>query len=207
MPPMNNERKTPLTGLILAGGRARRMGGLDKGLLELAGEPLIAHCIRALAPQVDRLFISANRNLDRYEQFGFPVLRDATDDFAGPLAGLLQALQASPDAPVLLAPCDGPLLPAQLAQRLRQAYQAKTDLAVIPHDGTRLQTLCALYSPVALESLKQYLASGQHRVETWSSSLPHRVVDFSEQAECFLNINTEDELRRAAAVLEGQRTC
>ncbi len=207
---MTNKHDKPVSinGLILAGGSARRMGGQDKGLILLAGTRLIEHCITALLPQVGQLFISANRNITQYQKLTFPVLQDSsTKGHAGPLAGLQRALEASPAVPVLVAPCDAPLLPGQLAARLLKVYQENAYLAVIPHDGTRLQPLFGLFAPSSLASLNQYLASGQRKVETWVTSLPHKIVDFSDQSAHFLNINTTDDLRSAESLLEKRKTC
>lgn len=207
---MTNKRNTPvgISGLILAGGRARRMGGQDKGLIFLAGISLIERCINALSPQVSQLFISANHNIAQYQKFSFPVLQDAaTNKHEGPLAGLQRALEMSPNMPVLVVPCDAPLFPDQLAARLLKKYRENDYLAVIPHDGTRLQPLFALFSPSSLESLNQYLATGQRKVETWATSSAHKIVDFSDQSEHFLNINTKNDLRRAESFLRKLKTC
>jgi len=204
-----NKSKMPvdITGLILAGGRARRMGGQDKGLIELAGNSLIERCITSLSPQVNQIFISANRNIEHYQKLNLSVLQDSMGDHQGPLAGLQRALEMSPDMPVLVVPCDAPLFPKQLADRLLTVYQEDDSFAVIPHDGIRLQPLFALFPPSALKSLNEYLAAGQRKVETWVTSLPHKVVDFSDQSDCFLNINTKDDLHRAESYLETHKAC
>jgi molybdenum cofactor guanylyltransferase len=203
---MNNaESPSHINGLILAGGQARRMSGLDKGLISLAGTSLVERCISTLSPQVDQLFISANRHIEQYQKFGFPILQDSTTDYAGPLAGLQRALEMSPEVPVLVMPCDSPLftpgLLQQLTARLLEAYEKANCLAAVPHDGTRLQPLFGLFAPGALASLNEYLASGQRKVETWVTSLPYAEVDFSAQADSFMNINTEDDLHRAESLL------
>lgn len=196
---------TKINGLILAGGRARRMGGQDKGLLLLAGTSLVERCIATLSPHVQQLFISANRHIAQYEQFGFPVLQDTSSDYDGPLAGLQRALEMSPEMPVIVMPCDAPLLSEalalQLLERLENAYQQNDFVAAIPHDGTRLQPLFGLYAPSTLQSLKKYLGSGQRKVETWVTSLAHVVVDCSGLSEAFMNINTEEDLNRAESVI------
>jgi molybdopterin-guanine dinucleotide biosynthesis protein A len=203
-------RPTPvsgITGLILAGGRARRMGGEDKGLLVLAGTSLVERCIATLSPHVQQMFISANRHIAEYAQFGFPVLEDKNTDYAGPLAGLQRALEMSPEKPVFVLPCDAPLLSEshvlQLLQRLENAYQENNFSAAIPHDGTRLQPLFGLFAPATLTSLNQYLGNGQRKVETWVTSLSHVVVDCSDLAEAFVNINTEEDLKRAESIMAG----
>jgi molybdenum cofactor guanylyltransferase len=193
---------TGITGLILAGGRARRMNGQDKGLLQLAGVSLIERCVASLSPQVNRLLISANRNIADYEQLGFPVLQDSVGDYQGPLAGLQRALEMSPEMPVQVVPCDAPLFSKHLVDRLFKAHQDNGGITAVPHDGTRLQPLFALFPPAALISLNEYLATGQRKVESWVISLPHTVVDFSDKADSFLNINTEEDLLRAESCLE-----
>jgi len=198
-------KKNKITGLILAGGRARRMNGIDKGLINFNGKLLIEHCIAKLQPQVDQLLISANRNIEHYSRYGFTVLEDNFGDFEGPLAGLLRALEISKNNPVLVVPCDAPLLPAELANRLLESYVESETSAVIPHDGIRLQTLFGLYSRDAISSLTEYLASGQRKVENWASTLPHIVVDFSNDKEKFMNINTEYDLQTAQSILDNTR--
>jgi molybdenum cofactor guanylyltransferase len=202
----NNHRsigKTRVTGLILAGGRARRMKGVDKGLIEINGKCMVENCIANLQPQVDQILISANRNIGQYRQYGFTVLQDDFADYQGPLVGLLRALKFSKNVPVLVVPCDAPLFPAALADRLLEHYTEGETLAVIPHDGTRLQTLFGLYSPSAVTSLSEYLESGQRKVESWVTALPHIVVDFSSEKEKFMNINTDDDLQSAKHALEN----
>lgn len=190
----------------MAGGRASRMEGIDKGLIVINGKLLVEHCIAKLQPQVGQVFISANRNIEQYGQYGFSVLEDNFGEFEGPLAGLLRALENSKNTLVLVVPCDAPLLPSDLANRLLELYIEGETLAVIPHDGTRLQALFGLYSPETISSLTEYLASGQRKVETWVSSLPHIVVDFSNEHEKFMNINTESDLQAAQTILDNTRT-
>jgi len=194
---------TKLTGLVLAGGRARRMGGVDKGLIPLSGKCMIEYCITKLQPQVEQIYISANRNIEQYSQYGFTVLKDNYGDFEGPLAGLLRSLENAKITAVLVVPCDAPLLPFDLAKRLLEVYVEGETLAVFPHDGSRLQTLFGLYGPDAVSSLKEYLESGQRKVETWATSLPHTIVDFSDENEKFMNINTESDLHAAQSTLDN----
>lgn len=203
--PDNSPDKTALSGLILAGGRATRMGGIDKGLVAFDGNCLIEHAIARLRPQVARIVISANRNIERYARYGWPVLEDTFGHFAGPLAGLLRALEQADEMPVLVVPCDAPLFPTQLAARLLAAYVKGATSAVIPHDGSRLQTLFGLYSPAVLSSLTDYLAAGQRKVEIWVTTLSPVIVDFSSEHEAFMNINTETDLHTAQSLLERQR--
>jgi molybdopterin-guanine dinucleotide biosynthesis protein A len=169
------------------------MAYADKGLLCLHNHPLMEYVLQRFRPQVAKLFISANRNIERYQQYGLAVIADEDDSFSGPLAGLLRVMQLHPTSPVVLVPCDAPQLPRNLVSRLIDAATADC-LAVIPHDGERLQPLFGLYAPVALASLQTFMGSGQRKVTDWVTSLEPIVVDFSDQANAFLNINTPEEL-------------
>ena len=183
-----------INGIILAGGQ-------DKGLTMLANHPLIAHVISALSPQVASISISANQNISDYQSFGYEVFEDSisgfTDTRAGPLAGLLTAMKRAGSEAVVVVPCDAPLLPKDLVSRLVEAVGDSKPLAVIPHDGTRLQPLFGLYSLKALGSLEAFLNSGQRKVGIWVESLSPQVVDFSDQPDAFLNINSPEELVEA----------
>ena len=184
----------PITGVILAGGAGRRMGGVDKGLQELDGQPLVQRVLVRLAPQVDSVLISANRNRERYAGFGCPVLGDAIPGYAGPLAGL-QAALAHAGTPLLVsAPCDSPFLPADLVARLRAALEAKAaDLAVARADGRVHRAFCLLRSDLR-PGLDAFLASGERRVGLWHSSLRVVEVDFDDEAEAFANVKTLEDL-------------
>jgi len=191
-----------INGIILAGGQGKRMGNQDKGLTMLANRPLIAHVIDAFSPQVNSISISANQNISDYQDFGYEVFEDSLAGHAGPLAGLLAAMKRAPLAPngseaLVVVPCDAPLLPNDLVSRLVEAVGDSKPLAVIPHDGTRLQPLFGLYSLKALDSLEDFLNSGQRKVGTWVESLSPQVVDFSDQPDAFLNINSPEELSEA----------
>ncbi|MBN8473679.1 molybdenum cofactor guanylyltransferase MobA [Sulfuritalea sp.] len=184
----------PITGVILAGGAGRRMGGVDKGLQELNGQPLVQRVLVRLAPQVDSVLISANRNRERYAGFGCPVLGDTIPGYAGPLAGL-QAALAHAGTPLLVsAPCDSPFLPADLVARLRAALEAKAaDLAVARADGRVHRAFCLLRSDLR-PGLDAFLASGERRVGLWHASLKVVEVDFDDEAEAFANVNTLEDL-------------
>lgn len=191
----------PVTAVVLAGGRSRRMGGREKGLQPLAGRPLIAHAVAALAPQVDRVVINANRELERYRRLGLPVIPDAVPDQPGPLAGVLTALQEAGDGLALTAPCDVPRLPADLVVRMRTALEAAgTDVCTV-HDGTRLHQVILLLRPGAAAGLRAFLAEGGHRVEAWLRGRPFAQADFSDCPEAFANVNTPEELERMEATI------
>ncbi len=183
-----------IAGVILAGGRGRRMGGQDKGLLPLHGRPLVAHLIERLAPQVDELLISANRNLDAYQAFGLPVVSDNLEGFQGPLAGILAALRRVRHPWLLVVPCDTPLVPADLAARLQTAAEAQRRPAAVVHDGERLQPLHLLVSTHLADDLGAWLAGGGRRLESWLERHRPAVADFSDQPHAFVNLNTPEAL-------------
>lgn len=185
-----------ITAVILAGGRGRRMGGADKGLVDFNGHPLVAQVIEAISPQVRTLLISANRNLVRYQQFGYPVVADSLNDYQGPLAGILAALELVQTPYIVTLPCDGPALPGDLVKRLSVALErAKGEIAVA-HDGERLQSAYALI-PVKLKlDLQAYLTSGDRKLGLWLTSHQMIQVDFSDVSASFANINTEADRQR-----------
>ncbi|MDA8384111.1 MAG: molybdenum cofactor guanylyltransferase [Betaproteobacteria bacterium] len=186
-----------VTGIILAGGRARRMGGLDKGLQPFCGRPLIASVLERLAPQVDELLISANRNLDRYALLGRPVLPDPTAEFRGPLEGVQRALSQARSPLLVSVPCDTPLLPQDLVERLRMALGAAD--AAVATVGSQTQPVFALYRIEVLGSLLGYLAGGGRAIRTWHRQLRIAEAHFDDQSAAFTNVNTLEELEAACA--------
>lgn len=188
-----------VTAIILAGGRGSRMGGTDKGLVTLYEQPLIAHVLAKLKPQVDNILINANRELNAYQAFGYPVLIDDIPDFAGPLAGFLLGLKHAKSEYLLTAPCDSPLLPNNLRSRLQQALeQAQADMAVASSHGNDHPVVC-LCKTSLLPSLERYLAQGGRKVSEWQKSQRHIYVDFSDSADAFTNINTPEDLAQLSA--------
>jgi molybdenum cofactor guanylyltransferase len=197
VPVMNRSHREPererVAGLVLAGGLARRMGGQDKGLVPLAGRPMVAHVLERLRPQVDEVLISANRNRDRYAGFGHRVVEDLVRGYPGPLAGMLSALHSTTQPWLAVVPCDSPLLPGDLVERLlRSALRESAELAVA-HDGVRLQNLFALLHRSLLAPLRAYLEGGGRKVDTWYAQ--HRLViaDLSDHPEAFVNVNTPED--------------
>ena len=188
------------TGVLLAGGRAERMGGRDKGLLPLAGEPLIAHGVRRLKPQVAELLISANRHLETYQQFGCRVICDGDDDrFRGPLAGMLAALRATTTPYVLTAPCDSPLLPLDYASRMLAALVEARAVASVACGEGCWQPVFALVSVGLRDDLAAWLAAGQGGVGCWLRRHRPVPVEFPDRPEWFCNVNTPEELARLEA--------
>ncbi|KIF80167.1 molybdenum cofactor guanylyltransferase MobA [Noviherbaspirillum autotrophicum] len=188
-----------ITGLVLAGGRGSRMGGVDKGLQPLNGMPMIKHVIERLSPQVGALMINANQNLERYRAFGLPLWPDQLTGFAGPLAGLHTGLMHCATDYLVTAPCDSPFLPPDLVARLRAALaaqEANLAVAATEENGTRrLHPVFCLMHVSVLPSLTAYLDDGGRKFETWCRSLRLADVPFPDEA-AFRNINTVEELRR-----------
>lgn len=183
-----------LTGVLLAGGRAERMGGRDKGLLPLAGEPLIAHSIRRLRPQVAELLISANRNLDVYQQLGCRVVRDDDCSFRGPLAGILAALRAAKTPYVLTAPCDSPLLPPDYARRMWATLEREQATVSVGYSEGHWQPVFALVPASLQDDLADSLATGHGGAGRWLQQHSPAPVEFPDAPLIFHNINTLDDL-------------
>jgi len=187
-----------ITGLILAGGRGSRMGSIDKGLVPLAGKPMVAHVLERLAPQVQRMLINANQNQETYAALGAPVWPDAMPDFAGPLAGLQTGLMHCDTPYLVTAPCDSPFLPTDLVARLAQALQTQdADLAVaVTGEGATRQPhpVFCLAKASLLPHLTAFLEGGGRKVDRWYATLRVAEVHFADEA-AFRNINTLAELR------------
>jgi molybdopterin-guanine dinucleotide biosynthesis protein A len=186
-----------VTAVVLAGGRATRMGGQDKGLLECCGRPLVARVVEALRPQVAEVIVSANRNPEVYRRItGCPVVADETDDFPGPLAGIAAGLAASHTPLVLVCPCDAPFIAPALVERLAAGLTVQAEIAVA-HDGQRLQPLPALLRRSTLDDLRACMAAGGHAVYRWYAARAVATVDFTDRADDFANINTAQDLQAA----------
>lgn len=179
-----------ISAVILAGGRARRMDGEDKGLIELNGRPLLDYIIRALRPQVGEILVNANRNLDRYRAFGYPVKQDMLGDFFGPLVGMATGMQATGKRYLLTVPCDSPFVPSQLAVTLYRALISESAEISVAHDGVRMQPVFALLDCQLLPSLLDYLSAGGRKIDTWYAQQRLALADFSAAPETFLNLNT-----------------
>ena len=191
--------KVGVTGVLLAGGQGRRMGGVDKGLQLLRGKPMAQHVIERFGPQVDELLINANQNIEQYQQLGYQVVPDAIGDFAGPLAGLHRGLSDAAYPLVVTAPCDSPFLPLDLVAQLKAALeQNNADLAVAK-TGNQPHPVFSLCRQSVLPSLTAFLESGGRKIDAWYAQLKVVEVQFADEA-AFRNINTRDEL----AGLEGR---
>ena len=195
-----------VTGVILAGGRAIRMGGEDKGLVLLRDRPMIQWGLDRLSPQVSTILISANRNIAQYAVFGHPIVADTAADFQGPLAGIAAAL-AQADTPWLVSvPCDSPLIPLDLVGRLHDQVVRGGARVGAAHDGQRLQPVFTLIHRDLLDDLVSYLQGGERKIDRWLERHAFRSVDFSDREEMFLNVNTPVELQAAATWLQQNET-
>ncbi|WP_439503728.1 molybdenum cofactor guanylyltransferase MobA [Methylophaga sp.] len=187
-----------VTGIILAGGEARRMGGNDKGLIPYVNQPLIAHVIHHLAPQVEQLLINANRNIERYQQFGYPVISDSLSGFQGPLAGMLAGMQMATTDYILTAPCDSPSPSPKLRQRMLESLLCSGKKIAVATDGKRIQPVFSLLHCELAEDLQKYLASGERKIDRWFKQQGMIEVDFSDQPESFTNFNHPEDLQSPA---------
>lgn len=185
--------RSDITGVVLAGGRGQRMGGIDKGLIPLAGKPMVAHVLAALRPQVATIVLNANRNLDEYAAFGCRVVADAIGDYYGPLAGVASAMQVAATTYVLTVPCDSPLLAHDLVARLYRALSDENAEISVAHDGERMHPVFALLQRELLPSLRAYLQSGERKIDRWFARHRLVVAHFPDEPETFVNINSPQE--------------
>jgi len=194
--------RNQITGLVLAGGRGLRMAGADKGLQIWRGETLAAHALSRLAPQVDRLLVSANRNLEAYAAFGSPVLIDDFAGFAGPLAGMLSGLERAETDFLAVVACDVPNFPPDLVARLAAAFAGRAcDIAVAATPfghAERLEPTFLVARRSVAGSLRAFLERGERQAERWIRTTSHTIVAFPDTA-AFVNANTLDDLQALEA--------
>lgn len=183
-----------ITGVVLAGGLARRMGGTDKGLIQLKGRPLITYAIDAILSVTDRVLINANRNHEAYRALGYPVVSDQTGTFDGPLAGILSAMQAVKTPYILTIPCDCPLIEGKHLQRMVDSMDVKTMDSCTAFDGHRLHPVFLLLDRRLSASLEAYLSAGERKIDTWLNQHRLGLVDYIDHPEIFRNINTPEDL-------------
>lgn len=212
-----------ITGVLLAGGLSSRMTKrsdappalptatpesppdatpIDKGLLSFQGQPLAARVLQRLRPQVGRVLINANRQLEAWAQFGEPLVSDRREGFAGPLAGLEAALHAAQTPWILTVPCDGPAFPLDLAVRLGGAARQRTALVSSARTTTQAHPVYMLVHQSALASLTHFMNSGRRRIDAWTATLPHVEVVFEDEL-AFANLNTPEEFAAAQAAVES----
>ena len=190
--------RAQITGIVLAGGQGRRMGGVDKGLVELDGRPLVAHVIERLAPQVGTLLVNANQNAERYAALGYAVVPDAVGGFAGPLAGLHAGMTAARTSYVVTAPCDSPFLPHDLVSRLAVALDRANAGLAAARTFDQPHPVFALVRAAMLPHLADFLAGGGRKIDAWYATFANVEVAFDDEADAFRNINTAAELAASA---------
>jgi molybdenum cofactor guanylyltransferase len=183
---------------VLAGGLGRRMGGVDKGLVELDGRPMIAHVLARLVPQVGDVLVNANQNLDRYRAFGHPVVPDDVAGFAGPLAGLHAGLTRTTRTFAVTVPCDSPFLPADLVARLAEALLREGAQLAVAKTFDQPHPVFALVRRDVLPGLADFLLQGGRKIDAWYARLDVVEVGFDDEPDAFRNINTAAELTAAA---------
>ncbi|KAF6660882.1 MULTISPECIES: molybdenum cofactor guanylyltransferase MobA [Pantoea] len=184
---------TALTGIILAGGQGRRMGGLDKGLVQLDGRPLYQHVLERLRPQVDIVMINANRNIDRYQLSGCRVIEDVFDDYPGPLAGIYSALIAIEGEWAVFCSCDTPAIPLNFVEKL--IHQRREAPAVWVRSQTRDHPTLALIHRDMAKALFDYLQAGERRLMQFLRDHGGHAVVLDDDESAFRNINTPDDLK------------
>ena len=185
---------TEVSGIVLAGGQGNRMGGVDKGLQDFRGKPLVAHVIERFAPQVGELLVNANRNPEAYSRFGYRVLADEIAGFAGPLAGFERGLAHAAHPLVATVPCDSPFLPTDLVARLGAAMHAHGAQLAVARTGSQPHPVFCLMLRDVHASLASFLATGQRKIDRWYASLAVVEVAFDDEPQAFANINTLEEL-------------
>ena len=182
-----------ISGILLAGGQGRRMGGVDKGLQLLRGKPMAQWVIERFAPQVDELLINANQNIEQYQQLGYRVIPDAIGGFAGPLAGLHRGLSEATHPLIVTAPCDSPFLPLDLVAQLKAALEKNNADLAVAKTGDQPHPVFSLCRKSVLTSLTAFLESGGRKIDAWYVQLKVVEVQFADEA-AFRNINTREEL-------------
>jgi molybdopterin-guanine dinucleotide biosynthesis protein A len=183
-----------VTGIVLAGGQGRRMGGVDKGLVAFRGAPMVAAVIARLAPQVGAIVVNANQNAEAYAAFGHRVVPDAVGGFAGPLAGLHAGLAATTTRYAVTVPCDSPFLPHDLVARLAAALDAQDAELAVARTFDQPHPVFALVRADVRAHLEAFLAAGGRKIDAWYAALRVVEVAFDDEADAFRNINTRDEL-------------
>ncbi len=187
---------TQTSWVILAGGQASRMGGNDKGLIEFNGKPLIEHVIERLSAQTDDITINANRNQERYQQYA-PVISDSYPDYPGPLGGIHAGLKDSNSDWVGFVPCDSPFIDAAVVERFCQSVTDQSDI-LVAHDGDFHQPVFTMFHKRVLPKLEAFLERGDRKIILLYKECHTDYVDFSDSPECFVNLNTPEELAKLA---------
>ncbi len=189
-----NPKQNAVAGVILAGGLARRMNNADKGLVTLNNKPLISYVLSELSTLLDEIYISANRNVNTYAQFGYPVITDLSTDFSGPLAGILSVMSVTHADVLIVVPCDSPLIKTEHIQQLLDSVVTRNLDITVAFDGERIHPVFLAVKTSLKQSLESFLENGERKVELWLKQHNWASTDFSKNNEIFTNINTYEEL-------------
>lgn len=196
-----------VTALVLAGGRARRMGGEDKGLIEVGGRAMVQWVTTAMASQCASVVVNANRNLERYHELTrCRVLTDIDDNFAGPLAGMIAGLSSCHTPLLACVPCDSPLIAADLVDRLTKALLEQDAELAVADDGERMQPVFVLLKRELLGSMQAFVQDGGRKIDAWYQQHSTARASFSDRPEMFENINTPEQRDALHARLSGRST-
>ena len=185
-----------ITAIIVAGGRSSRVDGRNQGLLTLHGKPLVQHVTEKLHSQVGQVIINTNSELNRYRKLGYPVFSDNDTLFRGPLSGLVNANSLIKTPIIMTLPCDSPFIPNNLSERLIRSFNENSEQIHVVFDGKQ-QNMFMMFHQKKLDSIDEYLNSGGRSIYGWIEQFSATNVDFTDQSECFLNINTLEELECA----------
>jgi molybdenum cofactor guanylyltransferase len=192
---MQTISKNDVTAVILAGGQARRMEGQDKGLVLLKNKPMIEYVIDILKPQVGNLLINANRNHDKYSEYGFDIVSDELSGYHGPLAGMASSLNMIITPYMLTAPCDSPFIPEDLAERLITALESNNADISVAHNGERMQPVFCLMKKELMSSMNDFLHQGERKIDKWFNQHNLAIADFSDIPKTFDNLNTLEDIQ------------
>ncbi|MGB1799473.1 MAG: molybdenum cofactor guanylyltransferase MobA [Gammaproteobacteria bacterium] len=192
---MQSISKSDVTGVILAGGQARRMQGQDKGLILLNNKAMIEYVIESLKPQVGELLINANRNLEKYAAYGFDIVSDELSGYHGPLAGMASALNKITTPYMLTVPCDSPFITDDLVARLINALETDDADISVAHNGERIQPVFCLMKKELLSSISDFLNQGERKIDKWFNQHKLAIADFSDKPKTFDNLNTIEDIQ------------
>lgn len=191
---MQKIEKNDITGAILAGGRARRMHGEDKGLILFESKPLVKYVIDILSPQVGNLIINANRNHKEYAKYGFEIISDELSDYCGPLSGMASILNKIETPYLVTAPCDSPFLSTKLVSSLSSAMANENADISVAHNGLRVQPVFCMLKKTMVTSINEYLDRGERKIDKWFEQHAVAIADLSSYPESFKNFNSREEL-------------
>ncbi len=193
---MKNISKSDITAVILSGGQATRMGGQDKGLILFKNKPLISYVANIINENVNSILVSANKNLDLYQKFG-TVIRDDLSGFQGPLAGVSKAMHVANTPYLLVLPCDGPFVNSLLVERLVQSMQQHEVNICVASNGNKIHPTYSLINIALKDNLDKFLQSGERKFGLWLKNNNALKVDFSDQADIFINLNSPQDFANA----------